>query len=169
MFLYSGEKPAEDPVPLPGAGRSNTTPATDLCPARVPVTGHEASYSSRIGNPYPCLGNWISLCKDTRSTRMGQKDSKKITHLFCPDNVGQNWKLPLTDHDLKEILVIMTVPREKCLLPSAACNIETNVNSENLCISVASQACLFNFQIINKDLSHFSQKRTPFIRFRNPS
>lgn len=100
---------------------------------------------------------------------MGQKDSKKITHLFCPDNVGQNWKLPLTDHDLKEILVIMTVPREKCLLPSAACNIETNVNSENLCISVASQACLFNFQIINKDLSHFSQKRTPFIRFRNPS
>lgn len=83
---------------------------------------------------------------------MGQKDSKQTTHLSCPDNVGQHWKLPITDHDLKEILVIMTVLREKCLLPSAACNIETNVNNDNLCISVASQVWLFYFQIISEDV-----------------
>lgn len=77
------------------------------------------------GNPHIGSGNQIPLCKHTRSTWIGQKDSKEPTGLFWADNVDQNWKLARMDRNLKEIPTTMTILWGKCALPSVVCNIDT--------------------------------------------
>lgn len=119
------------------------------------------SHGFENGNPQIGSGNQIPLCKHTRSTWIGQKDSKEPTGLFWPDNVGQNWKLALMDRDLKEIPATMTVLRGKCAFTFCSLQYRHTLTGTTS-VSAECQIWLFSFQTAMKIL--ISQKATLFIR-----
>lgn len=84
----------------------------------------------QIENAISCthLGNPIPLHKCTRST----------------------WTL--MDHDLKKILITMTILTGECVLSFAVCNTDTNINGDNFSVSAEFLMWLFSVQIMEKNL-----------------
>lgn len=55
------------------------------------------------------------------------------------------------DHDLKKILITMTVLKGECVLSSAVCNTDTNINGDNFDVSAEFHMWLFPVQIMDKN------------------
>ena len=55
------------------------------------------------------------------------------------------------DHNLKKILITMTILKGKCVLSSAVYNTDTNINGDNFSVSAEFHMWLFSVQIMNED------------------
>lgn len=56
------------------------------------------------------------------------------------------------DHDLKKILITMTILTGECVLSFAVCNTDTNINGDNFSVSAEFLMWLFSVQIMEKNL-----------------